>query len=178
MQSLSPMAYTGCPQSEEAALYTTKYNGAARPGKVTPEGKWTARPRWRVSRGAEIALGPGKAALLEAIRRTGSISGAARSLGMSYRRSWVLVDTMNRCFAKPLVSTSPWRRKGATLTPEGGRVLELYRRIESVSLAASSRSLALLQALLKPGRPARLRKRGSGSRDGRDRKPARRPVEE
>ena len=46
--------------------------------------------------GDEIAMGPGKAALLQAIGRTGSISAAGRELGMSYRRAWLLVDTMNR----------------------------------------------------------------------------------
>jgi molybdate transport system regulatory protein len=53
--------------------------------------------------GSEIAMGPGKAVLLQAIGRTGSISAAGRALGMSYRRAWLLVDTMNRCFGKPLV---------------------------------------------------------------------------
>jgi molybdenum-dependent DNA-binding transcriptional regulator ModE len=57
--------------------------------------------------GDEIAMGPGKADLLEAIAREGSISGAGRAMGMSYRRAWLLVDVMNRCFVKPLVETHP-----------------------------------------------------------------------
>ena len=52
--------------------------------------------------GEEPAMGPGKADLLEAIARTGSISAAGRALGMSYRRAWLLVDAMNRCWAEPL----------------------------------------------------------------------------
>ena len=52
--------------------------------------------------GDEIAMGPGKADLLEAIAREGSISGAGRALGMSYRRTWMLVDVMNRCWRQPL----------------------------------------------------------------------------
>src|SRR4029078_2645293 len=52
--------------------------------------------------GDEIAMGPGKADLLEAIAREGSISGAGRAMGMSYRRAWPLVDVMNRCFSEPL----------------------------------------------------------------------------
>src|SRR5579871_2029061 len=56
--------------------------------------------------GKEIAMGPGKADLLEAIAREGSISAAGRTLGISYRRCWLLVDTMNRCWAGPLVETA------------------------------------------------------------------------
>lgn len=99
---------------------------------------WRALPRWRICRGDEIALGPGKADLLAAIQRSGSISGAARELGMSYRRAWLLVATMNRCFRRPLVATSPFRRGGAKLTPVGVAVLALYRRAEATSLAATA----------------------------------------
>src|SRR3546814_17276525 len=56
--------------------------------------------------GDEIAMGPGKADLLEAISAQGSISAAGRALGMSYRRTWLLVDVMNRCFRAPLVETA------------------------------------------------------------------------
>ena len=63
--------------------------------------------------GDEIAMGPGKADLLDAIAATGSISAAGRSLGMSYRRAWLLVDTMNRCFAERLVETVPGGGKAA-----------------------------------------------------------------
>ncbi len=59
--------------------------------------------RLRISRGQDIAVGPGKIDLLEAIDAAGSITAAARSLGMSYRRAWLLVDTMNRCFRAPIV---------------------------------------------------------------------------
>src|SRR3981081_3180320 len=54
--------------------------------------------RLRIKSGADIGVGPGKIDLLEAIASTGSITAAAKSLGMSYRRAWLLVDTMNRCF--------------------------------------------------------------------------------
>ncbi|WP_109806452.1 winged helix-turn-helix domain-containing protein [Sphingosinithalassobacter portus] len=78
--------------------------------------------------GPDIAFGPGKAALLEAIDRTGSISAAARALGMSYRRAWLLVDTCNRCFAAPLVETIPGG--GASVTERGWAVLNSYRALE------------------------------------------------
>jgi molybdate transport system regulatory protein len=114
------------------------------------ETKWKAHPRWRISRGGEIALGPGKVDLLEAIGQAGSISGAARDLGMSYRRAWLLVETMNRCFRRPLVATSRFRRGGASLTGEGRRVLALYRRIQLASLAATQTSWAAIERLLAP----------------------------
>jgi len=113
-----------------------------------PRRRWQARPRWRVQRGAEIALGPGKVDLLEAIERAGSISGAAQALGMSYRRAWTLVSTMNGCFAEPLVATAAERRSGARLTAQGRLVLRLYRRIEAESLRAARADLAALRRLL------------------------------
>ncbi len=112
--------------------------------------KWSAQPRWRLGRGAEIALGPGKVDLLEAIGRVGSISGAARELAMSYRRAWLLVETMNRCFRQPLVSTSSFRRGGATLTAAGHEVVALYRRTESEASPRPAESWAALARLLAP----------------------------
>jgi molybdate transport system regulatory protein len=102
--------------------------------------------------GEEIAFGPGKAELLEAIAREGSIAAAGRALGMSYRRAWLLVDTMNRCFAQPLVESVPGRaRGGATrVTATGKRVLDAYRHIASaVESAAHDRSLRTIERLLR-----------------------------
>lgn len=89
-------------------------------------------PRLRLKLGPAIALGPGKAQLLELIDETRSISAAAKRIGMSYRRAWLLVDTMNQCFASPLVSTATGGRRGggASLSPLGRQVLELYRQAE------------------------------------------------
>ena len=113
---------------------------------------WDARPRWRLSRGETVALGPGKVDLLEAIDRTGSISAGARAMGMSYRRAWLLVDTMNRSFLRPLVATSKWRGEGAWLTPEGKKVLGLYRRLETRSRTTGRPELAELMSLLQSRR--------------------------
>ncbi len=111
----------------------------------------TARPRFRVLRGDEIALGPGKADLLEAILAEGSISAAGRRLGMSYRRAWVLIDTMNRCFASPLVvaSRGGGGGGGARLSPTGRRVLRLYRGVEAAAVAAARPQLRHLLRLLR-----------------------------
>lgn len=91
------------------------------------------KARVQIFCGDEIAMGPGKAQLLAAIDRTGSISAAAREMQMSYRRAWMLVDTMNRCFAEPLVATRPGggERAGATLTELGREMLAAYRDLAS-----------------------------------------------
>lgn len=82
--------------------------------------------------GDAIALGPGKADVLEAIVREGSISAAGRALGMSYRRTWLLVDEMNRCWQERLVATGRGGGGGATLTDLGREVLAAYRALEAV----------------------------------------------
>ena len=81
--------------------------------------------------GDAIAMGPGKADLLEAIAREGSISAAGRSLGMSYRRTWLLVDEMNRCWSERPVATGRGGGGGARLTDAGRHILQAYRALES-----------------------------------------------
>lgn len=106
--------------------------------------------RARLLQGEEIAMGPGKAELLAAIAETGSISGAARKMGMSYRRAWLLVDTMNRCFRSPLVNSAAGGSQGggATLTPLGEEVLTLYQQLELDLEAAAKGSAAAMRQLL------------------------------
>ena len=102
--------------------------------------------------GDEIAMGPGKADLLEAIAREGSISGAGRALGMSYRRAWMLVDTMNRCFATPLVETVPGGGKGAgaRVTATGEAMLAAYRQlVAAVEDEAHGAPLAAIEVELR-----------------------------
>lgn len=94
--------------------------------------------RLRVLYGSEIAIGPGKADLLDAIARTGSIAAAGRMLRMSYRRAWLLVDTMNRCFREPLVEAVKGgpHGGGARVTALGIEVLAAYRTLESQTVAS------------------------------------------
>lgn len=102
--------------------------------------------------GNEFALGPGKADLLEAIDREGSISAAGRALGMSYRRTWLLVDTMNRCWAERLVETHAGggKERGARLTGAGRRVLAAYRALEqTLNTAADGPPLRELRSMLR-----------------------------
>jgi molybdate transport system regulatory protein len=101
-------------------------------------------------RGAEVALGPGKVALLEAIHGSGCLAAAARGLGMSYMRAWLLVETMNACFREPLVTKQRGGKiHGSTmLTATGERVLALYRGMEEASRQAMAAGWQELRAHL------------------------------
>lgn len=112
-------------------------------------------PRIRILFGSATALGPGKVALLETIAETGSISAAARRMGMSYRRAWLLVDAMNRAFRNDLVSTSTGGRGGggAQVTPLGHEVLERYRRMERRAAESVTHDLEEFVAFLAPTPP-------------------------
>ena len=118
--------------------------------------------------GADTAMGPGKADILEAIDKTGSISAAGRQLGMSYRRTWLLVDTMNRCWAEPLVDTLPGgARTGAKLTACGRIVLAALRGLETSLMRASrcAEMRALSSLLRDEPLPSRHRPEGASSPD-------------
>ncbi len=95
-------------------------------------------------------IGPGKADLLDAIGRTGSISAAGRELGMSYRRAWLLVDEVNRIFIEPVVVTAAGGAHGggAQLTEFGRRVLGAYRAVEARTRAAIAEEMAPFTAAL------------------------------
>lgn len=112
-----------------------------------------ARLTFRLILGDDIALGPGKVQLLEAIQATGSIAAAGRAMGMSYKRAWHLVDTMNRCFSGPLVEASKGGAHGggAQLTPRALEVIALYRRLESRARKATAAETALLARHLADG---------------------------
>ena len=112
------------------------------------------RLRLRIIFGAGTPLGPGKADLLAAIGRTGSISAAGRDLGMSYRRAWILVQQMNHAFP----GIGGRRGGGARLTVLGADVLKRYRAMErraAESIARDRRAFAQLLA------PSRVRRRAS-----------------
>jgi molybdate transport system regulatory protein len=102
--------------------------------------------RLRVQIAPGIALGPGKADLLDGIRETGSIAAAGRRMRMSYKRAWQLVDELNRLFALPLVEASKGGSGGggATLTRTGRDVLARYRRMHAACCAAIGSDVAAL----------------------------------
>src|ERR1700731_3502992 len=121
-----------------------------------------ARLTFGVDFGADRAIGPGKVLLLEAIRDTGSIWQAGRSLGMSYRRAWLLVDDMNRCFREAVVTAQPGGSQGggAALTAFGEKVIQKYRTIETEATAAAKPQLHDLEESLRASRrgPSKSRK--------------------
>jgi len=119
---------------------------------ASPRRRSRGKPVVRVLLGDAIAMGPGKADLLDAIERTGSISAAARHLGMSYRRAWDLVDTMNRCFRAPVVNACAGgaRGGGCTLTDAGRAMLARYRAMEQRAVEAIRGEMDEFEQLLKP----------------------------
>ena len=113
---------------------------------------FNAKFRLRIYRGEGIAIGPGKVAVLEAIGATGSISAAARALGMSYRRAWLLVDELNRALRQPAVVAGAGGKRGggAVLTPVGEELVQRYRSVEEISRRAAAAELEALARLLAP----------------------------
>jgi molybdate transport system regulatory protein len=107
----------------------------------------------RIDLASGARIGPGKIALLEAIRTTGSISAAARSIGMSYRRAWLLVDEINQTLRKPAVKaeTGGARGGGATVTVAGERVVGLYRAIEEQARSAAGDEFKAIGRLIRHG---------------------------
>ncbi|MCW0234373.1 MAG: LysR family transcriptional regulator [Ferrovibrio sp.] len=96
-----------------------------------------------------VFLGPGKGDLLEHIAETGSISAAGRRMGMSYKRAWMLVETLNGYFRAPLVfaATGGKAGGGATLTPLGRQVLAHYRAMTAAAEKACAKDIAALRRL-------------------------------
>lgn len=110
-----------------------------------------ANLRIRIVFGEAEPIGPGKAELLERIERCGSIAAAGRGMGMSYKRAWQLIGTMNAMFREPLVDSTRGGPGGggAVLTETGRQVLALYRGFEADAAAAGARRLQGLAALLR-----------------------------
>ncbi len=110
-----------------------------------------AAPRLRIVMGEGLILGPGKVDLIEAIERSGSISAAARTMGMSYRRAWLLVDALNHMFNRPLViaASGGSHGGGAEVTDFGRDVAAAYRRIEERTRSAILEELAPLDRALR-----------------------------
>ena len=119
--------------------------------KPSPARLPALHPRFRIVCGKKIAFGPGKADLLELIAETGSIGKAASRMKMSYMRAWSLVQTMNRCFKKPLVLATHGGKGGggAELTKVGRQILALYRQLETKASAATQATSNKIISLLE-----------------------------
>ena len=100
------------------------------------------------------AIGPGKARLVELIASTGSISAAARAMGMSYRRAWLLVAAMNESFREPVVVAETGGRSGggARVTPFGKRLVERFHAMENKASAAIAADLRAFSRELRKSR--------------------------
>jgi molybdate transport system regulatory protein len=90
-----------------------------------------ARPRLYI--GESIAIGPGKIDLLKQVEATRSISAAARSLGMSYKHAWHLIDSLGQGLGRPVVATATGGKGGggSVLTELGSQLVERYGAIEA-----------------------------------------------
>jgi len=138
---LSRMADTAKTKPRPATQSATK---AAKP---RPE----VRFRMRIRNGDAVALGPGKVELLEAVREYGSISAAARSLGMSYRRAWLLIDELNRSLKAPATHSEQGGQSGGgcTLTPVGENIIRLYRDVEVEAQRSCAKQISELTRLIR-----------------------------
>lgn len=113
--------------------------------------------RFRIDIGPGASIGPGKIDLLEQIRKTGSLSEAARVLGMSYRRAWLILDDLNRAFRKPAARTSVGGKGGggAQLTDLGVQIIDRYRELESAVGREVTRRFRDLVPIVSPPATAR-----------------------
>jgi molybdate transport system regulatory protein len=111
------------------------------------------KPQIRILFRKAIAMGPGKADLLRAIDETGSISAAARQMEMSYRRAWLLVDTMNQAFKSPVVVTLTGGKAGggAAVTKFGKEVLQRYSDMEKIASASVAKEIRQFTQLMNGG---------------------------
>jgi molybdate transport system regulatory protein len=125
----------------------------AKPSSARRPSKQELRPQIRILFRKAIAMGPGKADLLRAIGETGSISAAARQMEMSYRRAWLLVDTMNQAFKSPVVVTLTGGKAGggAAVTEFGKEVLQRYSALEEKASASVARELRSFSDMMNGG---------------------------
>ncbi|MGF6240526.1 MULTISPECIES: winged helix-turn-helix domain-containing protein [Paraburkholderia] len=105
----------------------------------------------RIRKGDTVALGPGKVELLEAVREHGSISAAARSLDMSYRRAWLLIDELNQSLKSPATVSEQGGQSGGgcVLTQVGENIVRLYRGVEAQAEAACAKQIDELIRLIR-----------------------------
>lgn len=119
--------------------------------QVTDDAQAPPRLRIRIVFSEDAMLGPGKIDLLERIRDTGSIAAAGRTMAMSYKRAWSLVEEMNAAFRDPLVESTRGgaRGGGARLTEAGGTVLASYRELEEIVAEAGRSRLGVIRSMLR-----------------------------
>jgi molybdate transport system regulatory protein len=109
--------------------------------------------RFRVDIGTQLAIGPGKIALLERIGETGSLSEAARALGMSYRRAWQLLNSLNASLREPVTHARKGGRHGggSSLTSFGRRLIRIYRGFEAETQRRAARAFRPIDTRARSG---------------------------
>lgn len=102
--------------------------------------------RFRIDFAKNSNVGPGKIDLLEAIRASGSLSQAARDIGMSYRRAWLLLESLNASFRDPptIASRGGKGGGGVQITPFGDNLIKSYRALEAQIASAATRYLGAI----------------------------------
>jgi molybdate transport system regulatory protein len=122
--------------------------------------------RFRVDFGSAGAIGPGKISLLEHIGTGGSLSQAARELGMSYRRAWQLLESLNSSFRERVVLSAKGGRGGggARLTPFGQRLIRAYRDFDAELQARAVRAFGSIAAVVRRSRSGNAARGGKGPR--------------
>ena len=142
-QECGAMSTSRSPLSASSPRPAGRRGGASQP---------SLRLTLRLDVSGRATLGPGKVRVLELIGETGSISAAGRAMGMSYRRAWALVESLNSTFVGPLVAARPGGAGGggAELLPLGAEIVQLYRDLERQALAAGAAEIERLRAVLAP----------------------------
>lgn len=109
------------------------------------------KPRFRVTSGADIAIGPGKMELLAMVAETESLNEAAKRMGMSYMRAWTLIKTMNEHFTEPVVMAERGGKTGGGMkvTATGRQALALYQEMETLAMKSAAAPWRRLQKLLR-----------------------------
>lgn len=133
--------------------------------------------RFRLDFAPGSSVGPGKIDLLAAIEAEGSLSAAARQVGMSYRRAWLLLDSLNRSFDTPVTTASVGGRGGGgvTLTPFGRELVRGYREFAQDVGALAGKRFARLARAARPAGSVGPRSVTAARPEGRQRRPAKRP---
>ncbi len=96
----------------------------------------------------DSVIGPGKIALLESVRETGSISAGGKACGMTFRRAWQLIETVQEALGQPLVETTVGGKGGggASLTPFATALIDQYRKLERQTNNSAGALIQLLDS--------------------------------
>lgn len=103
----------------------------------------------------DLVIGPGKVTLLEGVANTGSISGAAKASGMTFRRAWQLLETLRTGLGKDVLETQVGGKTGggAQVTEFGHILIHHYRKAEKSALDSAQPLLEIIAHQKNPETP-------------------------